>query len=214
MLLTDKKEFSKGLRDLMAIYNKPAEPNIFEMWFSLLTEYDLADIKQAFAKYAQNEKYPPVPAGVIEYLPKQKVLTAEEAWSHVPKFETDSAWVTSRMMGALGVAEELIASGDSIGARIAFTRSYDNTEEVGEWFYSEAYGVSFEDKKNRKVQDYKLLENKGWLPKSEKIEQLLIESGSQKTLTKSGKKQVSKLRLITNEMPCLNQSDTGQEKTP
>ena len=211
MLSTEKKEFSKALRELMALYNRPAEHGVYSTWFNLFEEHPLLEIKKAFAEYAKNEKYPPVPAGVIEYLPKCKVLTAEEAWSHVPKTEYQSGWVTSRMMGALGVAEELITCGDNIGARIAFVKSYNNTKENNDWFYSEAYNVPFDEKVKRKFNDYMILEDKGWMPKNEKMKPPMIGSGSNEMLTESSKKQVAKLRLITSTMLNSSLEDTGKD---
>ena len=130
---------------------------------------------------------------------------------HVPKRESESAWVTSRMMSALSVAEESISTGYMINARFSFISAYNNTPEDGDWYYSEAYGVPHEDKERRKLNDYKLLRGKRWIPKMIDQEQLMIERGSRKTLNELEQKRGSKSLSTIRMMLSLSQKGTGKD---
>jgi len=211
VLSNERNEFNKSLMILFSAYGKQPDPQVYDIWWSIMEEFEMVDVKKGFNQYVTNQKYPPVPAAVLEYLPRLKVMTAEEAWAHIPKTQYESAWVTSTMMQAFSVAEELLESGDKIGARIAFIKSYNNTPETGNWFYSQAYDVPFEEQKQRRIADYKLLEEKRCLPVSAEIDRLAIESTSENSQKQINRKGLEKLRSITNEMLSSNQKDTSQE---
>ena len=217
MLSNDRNEFNKTLMEMFAVYYKQPEQATYSLWWNAFIDYPIEDIRNAFSSYMRKVTYPPTPAGVMQLMDsKIHDVLADEAWSYVPKNESESGYVTARMMQALGVAEELIASGDLIGARLAFTRTYDSLDSDNDFYYSEAYGVPYEEKEQQKIDSYKLLENKGWMTK-EKLLMLMpkrlhmIENGLSKTQIESREKQVSKLRLITNTMLNSSQSDTGHE---
>lgn len=217
MLLTDRSEFEEMLIILFDAYSKNISEMQINTWFSLFEGFSVAEIKIAMQSCMKNEEYLPNPAKVMKYIAsKQRDVIAEEAWDFVPKLESQGGYVTARMMQALGVAEELLAAGDTIGARLAFIRTYNNLPADNKFYYSEAYGVDFEEKKQRKIEDYRKLEGKGWVNK-EQLQMimpsrlLLTESGSNKTQTESNKKQAAKLRLIMKETLSLNQNDTSQD---
>lgn len=218
MLLSDKDQFEEMLIILFDAYNKVPTDTNFNTWFTIFEEYEIPIIKIAFIAYSKSSKFPPVPAGVLEYIGgRERNIGAEEAWDHVPKLEHESGYVTGRMMQALGVAEELLAMNDYIGARLAFIRTYDNLPEDNNFKYSQAYGVPYEDKKQRKIDDYKLLENKGWIKKENLLklkppELLMIENGSSKTLTESQKKLGKDTVSTILEMLNSSQTNTGLEE--
>lgn len=54
----------------------------------------------------------------------------EEAWSMVPKDEAASAFWTTEIREAYGVAHALIASGDTVQARMAFLERYRNLVQL------------------------------------------------------------------------------------
>jgi hypothetical protein len=54
----------------------------------------------------------------------------EEAWSMIPKDEAASAFWTTEMREAYGVAHALIASGDNVQARMAFLERYRNLMQL------------------------------------------------------------------------------------
>ena len=216
MLLSEKREYVDLMMGLFEEYNAILKDSVINNWFSSLEDVPLYEFRQAIIDYIKNEKYPPRLAGIREYLPSQSSVGADEAWDHVPKSENESGYVTGRMMQALGVAEDLIANGDWIGARLAFIRTYNNLKPDDEFRYSEAYGVEYEEKEQRKINDYKLLENKGWMNKSQMQMiapkgLLMIESGLSKTQTESNVKRVTELRLITSTMLNSSQKDTGKD---
>lgn len=205
VLSSEIREFNSALIDLFSAYNKEPDVNVFRVWANLFADQDLNEIKNAFSKCAFNEEYLPNPAKVMKYMEsKQRDVIAEEAWEFVPKLESESGYVTARMMQALGVAEELLVVGDSIGARLAFIRTYNNMPSDNKFYYSEAYGVDFEEKEQRKVEDYKKLESKNWIPKETLLmlkppALLMIENGSEgitESEKEKGKKCVSTIRAM------------------
>jgi len=216
MLLNERNEFEEMLVILFDAYLKEVSEMKVNTWFSLFEKFSLDEIKVAMQTCMRKEEYLPNPAKVMKYLPsKIHDISAEEAWDFVPKLETESGYVTSRMMRALGVAEELLAVGDTIGARLSFIRTYNNLPADNKFYYSEAYGVDYEEKEQRKINDYKLLAGKGWMSKEQlkmitPSRLLMIENTSEKTQKESNKKQAAKLRSTIKEMLCLNQKNTSQ----
>ena len=219
MLLNERNEFEEMLVILFDAYSKSVSEMKVNTWFSLFEEFSIADIKVAMQECMKKEEYLPNPAKIIKHMPNNaRSICAEEAWDFVPKLESQSGYVTARMMQALGVAEELLAAGDTIGARLSFIRTYNSMPEDNKFYYSESYGAVFEEKEQRKIDDYKILENKGWVQKEKLLRLkpnalLMIENGLSKTQSDSSKEQATKLRLIMSTMPCLSQNGTSIKKS-
>jgi len=172
MLSNDKKEFSSSLREVMSLYNKKADPDIFSIWWNILEDYSLEEVKYAFIQYAKNEKYPPVPAGVIEFIPSARKISADQAWAHVPKSECKSAYVTEKMMKSLAQAIPLIDAGDMIAARKTFISAYDSLPDDSNWFHTKSVNVCYEDHVSMKIADHQKIESFGWVGKSAEIKKL------------------------------------------
>jgi len=203
MLLNDRDKFEEMLITLFDAYNKKPTDSQFDTWFSLMEEYDIQDIRHAMSKYAKSEKYPPVPASVIEYIPGLNKISADEAWAHMPKSERDSAYVNHRMMTAFGVASELLDTGDTIAARKAFIDTYNNQPEDGEWFWTQPEGMTWEQKQLKKSEDYSKIVDRQWMKNTDPS--LMIENGSKQT--KIGSDASSTIL----EMLDSSQNDTSSE---
>lgn len=191
MLSTEKTEFLKMLRDLFTLYDKDPEPRTYELWWSALSEFDLSQIRLAMSQYAKKNKYAPVPAGVIEFIPQAQEISADEAWAHVPKSEYEGGWITNRMASALGQVSTLMDN--QITARKSFIAAYNNLPDDNEWFYSPAQGLDYDQQLQNKIDTHRKLEAKQWITNTKKIDSLLIENGSKKTLNESNRLRVQEL---------------------
>ena len=191
MLLTDKKEFSIALRKLMLVYGRNSDPEVFSTWWQIFERYELSEVNSAFLAFAENESvYIPLPKDVKKYIASNgRDPTAEEAWDYVPKSESQSSYVTKRMMRALGVAEELIVMGDMLGARISFIRTYEDLPADNIFQYSGGYGVAEEEKLRVKVESYKLLKAKQW-----------VSQEQQTTIEKQLTNQMNEAKRISSEL--------------
>lgn len=192
----DEEQFYLMLDNLLSAYGKEPKPTVFKFWFGVMAEYTLEECSKAMLKYAKTVKYPPVPAGVIELIPGSAEISADEAWAHVPKLETDSGWMNQRMASSLGKALSLIDAGDMIAARMTFKAAYENAEDDDKWFYSRGQGIDFETAEKEKVSQHLLLEDRGWVRPSENINQLRIEQDSTPLLTEENKKRAAELKKL------------------
>lgn len=198
MTQNDEEQFYLMVDDLLTIYGKESKGGVLRFWFSLMQEYSLDECRQAMAKYAKTVKYPPVPAGVIELIPGSAEISADEAWAHVPKLETDSGYMNQRMASSMGKALPLIDAGDMIAARMTFIAAYKNAPHDEEWFYSRGHGVSFEVAEQERVAQHLLLEDRGWVKPSEDINQLRLEQSKTPVLTDENRKRAAELKLLIN----------------
>jgi len=72
------EELVKRLQVLKKYYDSKIEDVILIMWAEDLLEfYDMESIKKGIKAYRMNEKYPPTLAGIIEYIPIEKIDYAE-----------------------------------------------------------------------------------------------------------------------------------------
>lgn len=90
-------------------------------------------------------------------------IGADQAWAHVPKTETEGAYLNQRMMKSLGVAQPLIDNGDMIAARRAFIEEYNAVGEDGDWWYSEPTGpIGHDDRVDRQAHAADLVIARDW----------------------------------------------------
>lgn len=196
----DEEQFYLMLDNLLTAYGKEPKPEVFKFWFGLMQEYTLEQCSKAMIKYARTNKFPPVPAGVIELIAGSSGISGDEAWAHVPKLETDSGWMNQRMATALGSALPLIDAGDMIAARMTFLAAYKNAEDDDQWFYSRGQGIEYEVAEREKVDQHQLLEGRGWVKPSENINNLRLEMDSKPVLTDENKERAAELLKLTNEL--------------
>ena len=87
-----REEFSLLAKGMKSIYSRDkfmVDKDAFDMWYALLAEYDYKDVSQAVKSYMSTERFPPVPADIIDKL-HQKVempneMSEMEAWNKVYK---------------------------------------------------------------------------------------------------------------------------------
>lgn len=110
---------------------KVISPAAKALFFGDLQHYDIDLVRCALAAHRQDPergRFTPKTADVIYQIERRRAVqwvSADEAWATVPKLESDCGLLNQVTAAALAVAQDLIDSGDMIGARVAFIRAYD-----------------------------------------------------------------------------------------
>ncbi len=77
------KEFAKALTATATLYNHPVTTEVIKIYFEVLKQFKVEDIKKALLKHIQTSKFFPKPSEIIEIIaPKKDLnLNAEIAWN-------------------------------------------------------------------------------------------------------------------------------------
>lgn len=84
----DKVEFSRVLNSCAAMYRVDLSPDVVELWWNVLADYDLAAVKVALTKHLRNPdsgQFMPKPADVIRFMSGTTQDSALLAWAKVYK---------------------------------------------------------------------------------------------------------------------------------
>lgn len=163
----DKRDFLKALIAIGAIYDQSQEQvrDKSPIYWAALNHRSIDDVRSALNAHvrdADRGRFFPKPADIEAKLPglNQLWLSADEAWAMCPKNENDSSAMTTEMVQALAVANDLIYEGDMIAARMAFKGAYnrliDEAKAAGrkpQWFASLG-----SDKEGRHIAQVKTVE--------------------------------------------------------
>jgi hypothetical protein len=94
-----REEFSNIAKGMKAVYSRDkfmVDKDAFDVWYMLLAEYDYKDVSQAVKSYMSTEKFPPVPADIIDKMHKVHEMPSEmselEAWNKVYKAICNSSY--------------------------------------------------------------------------------------------------------------------------
>jgi hypothetical protein len=94
-----REEFSNIAKGMKAVYSRDkfmVDKDAFDVWYMLLAEYDYKDVSQAVKSYMSTEKFPPVPADIIDKMHKVHEIPNEmselEAWNKVYKAICNSSY--------------------------------------------------------------------------------------------------------------------------
>lgn len=187
----DFDDFSAMLDSVCGLLSRgvyvPSAPNT-AMFFRALAVHELADVRAAFDAHVADPvrgRFVPVPADINAQLQGFAANDgrpgADEAWAIAIRAadETDTVVWTAEMRQAWGIARPVFASGDEIGARMAFRDAYNRlTDAARAGRAPAAWGVSVGfDVERRDVEIRRAIET-GRLPRED--EALLIGgSGAQ-----------------------------------
>lgn len=87
-----REEFSNLAKGMKAVYSRDkfmVDKDAFDVWYMLLAEYSYKDVAQAVQMYMSTEKFPPVPADIIDKIHQKNEIPNEmtemEAWNRVYK---------------------------------------------------------------------------------------------------------------------------------
>jgi hypothetical protein len=125
----DLPQFAKLLGDVFAGYGKSlTDAKEIGLWFKQLSPFPAATIRKAFEAYRmERPDFAPVPNGIVA---RCKLLDGRpddnEAWAIAitSQDERETVVWTSEMAEAFSLASPLLATGDEIGARMAFKDAY------------------------------------------------------------------------------------------
>lgn len=138
----DFDEFTQLLDATCSLLSRGAyTPNALNaaLWFRSLVAHDLATVRAAFDAHIadpQRGRFVPVPADILAQVEGATANDgrpgAEEAWAIAVRGvdETETVVWTAEMAEAWGVARSVHATGDEVGARMAFREAYGRLVET------------------------------------------------------------------------------------
>jgi hypothetical protein len=115
---------------------KVISPAAKAMFFQDLGRYPLELLEASLAAHRQDPergKFTPKPADIIFQIERRRKvnwLSADEAWSQVPKIEGMAGLLNDVSAQALAVATPLLNAGDETAARMAFKGAYNRLVEL------------------------------------------------------------------------------------
>lgn len=108
--------------------NQPPRDAVVMTVFDTLIEFPLAEVLSALQAHAQQSRFAPTPADMIEIIRNKTFgypIGPDEAWAMVPADESETVVWTGEMAEAYRIAWEVIVRGDEIAARLAFRGAYE-----------------------------------------------------------------------------------------
>lgn len=138
--------------------------------FEALMDYPLPAVCRAIKKHNESNRYAPVLADITGILDagKPKHLGANEAWALALRSmdEAETVVLTDEILKARALAWEVWASGDEVGARMAFREAYEReTANAGKPVWKVSLGFDT----GRRDGAVRLAVEQGLLPKSELV---------------------------------------------
>jgi len=126
-------ELSKMLAATMELYDRQIGESAVFIWVSTLEKFSLDDIRAALTAHIQHPergRFAPKPADVIAAMQDRIRIhwqSADEAWAAALQASDERVTVVWSEAAAKAYADcqPIMASGDSIGARMAFKASYE-----------------------------------------------------------------------------------------
>ena len=82
----DRAEFARVLNGVSAMYRVELSPDVVELWWAVLADYDMAAIKQALTKHLRNPdtgQFMPKPADVVKFMAGTTQDAALLSWAKV-----------------------------------------------------------------------------------------------------------------------------------
>jgi hypothetical protein len=122
----DKPKFLEIMNGCASAYRQVLEKPGLAIYWNLLEPYEIGAVEKAFLTHIRTKTFFPNPAEIISLLDfKKKRVGADEAWAICDKDESRTIIWTEEMRQAYGIAYDLMADGDRIGARMAFKAAYE-----------------------------------------------------------------------------------------
>lgn len=127
MLEKDRGEFAALLQATMELYGRQLTPTAISVWWAALDQYPFEQVKALLSQHVTVSKFPPLPADVIQAIAQSDGRPGtDQAWSMCPASEYDTVvWTEETSDAFFAGANDLLASGDKIAARMAFREAYE-----------------------------------------------------------------------------------------
>lgn len=143
MTPTDKPQFVQVLRATMSLYNREVANDALHLWWGALEHLPIEAVTKALQAHIQGEggHFAPLPADVIKATKAASGHPSpDEAWAIAvsAQDEYESVLWTRQIAEASGIADPILATGDKVGARMAFLSAYERITKEGppSWFIS------------------------------------------------------------------------------
>lgn len=146
----DKKRFMAALNGLGVAFKSPVSNDQLRLYWPLFNEFSIDEFEQACFQFLRKGKFFPAPAELFDLMPSSKAkvhVSADEAWAIVidSMDEYSTVVMTKEIAEARGIAYDVYANGDKIGARMAFKDAYNRiiaTATPPTWFVSRGFDKS------------------------------------------------------------------------
>lgn len=129
MIDSEKPEFARLLKATMELFGGNPTRDATALWWASMKRYTLDQVRAAFSAHVQDPlrgRFTPKPADLIAALAETDGRpNADEAWSHCPRSESQSAVWTSETRAAFFEAAAGLVDEDPIAARMAFKGAYE-----------------------------------------------------------------------------------------
>lgn len=132
----DKAAFGEMMAEIVDLYGKDINP---APYWRILQRYDLRVVRFGVDAHMADPKagsYIPKPADILRHIERAEQIQnpridEHEAWSLALASTDERATVvwTDEVAEAMGVANEVLVSGDKVGARMAFVSAYRRITE-------------------------------------------------------------------------------------
>lgn len=173
MFSDDRVEFAKQLTFALQAKNgdREVKKETIIFWFELFADYSIDAFKAALHRAVLDCSGRLDPAKVKQFLPcPLGHPTVEEAWNAAPKTEIESAYVTDEIMAAISAADDSIARGDMVAARMCFKEVYERNinqarimNKPARFWLTEGIGLSEDEKQENRKKALTVAHAKGWI---------------------------------------------------
>jgi len=154
-------ELAKMISLVFKMKSAKAEPEVMEVWHSMLSEFDITYVRKALNTYIRTKTFTADVAEVLALLNKPLFMPALEAFGQeCPRRESDFAWLNQVSGPAWGAALPFLDDGDIVGARQTYVETYNRAlaelppGEKPKYWITEGSGASHAQRLEKKTEMY------------------------------------------------------------
>lgn len=129
----DTTEIAKAIALLVSEYDMPPFEDVrIDMWMRELVRFPAGSVLRSAENFIRTSKFRPQLSEIVKGCEAQSPvlwLSADEAWSKMPKSEADSAMLCQETAEALATAQAMLDNGEESAARLAFRGAYNRLVE-------------------------------------------------------------------------------------
>lgn len=140
---TDKAAFRDMMLGVMEVYGKTISKDGMSLWWAALAPLSFGQVRKAMQDHITGDRgtFMPLPADILKSCRGVSGHPSpDEAWAIAvsAQDEYESVLWTRQIAEASGIADPILATGDKVGARMAFLSAYERITKEGppSWFIS------------------------------------------------------------------------------
>lgn len=155
MINQDRERFLRAMANFSVIYRQPADKPTLDIFWRLLSDFDIDQVERAFIDYMRSGRFMPTPAEIISRIPTATHLDKNEAWALCLRLATeeDTAIITEQMRDAWSIAFPIYVLNDRVGARMAFIEAYGRLVMQNKAMRWEVQGGQNKELKRQRVEE-------------------------------------------------------------